>query len=538
MAEEKATLKKEIKVLSQNLVQEQERNETAEKTIETRVVKKQDSFVSDMKNTIKKLESELKATKEHTGKREVALNQKIEYLKSKFESVNANYLALKKRRDYEIEGFTSDIINLRNQLRLLEKSILKYGSLEDKEMNREQYYNSLSPEMKKKLLKICKSGAENHDSSVGMYAQNPDDYDVFSAYFDKVIREYHKIQGDKLHVTNWDLTTKSEKLAQLGCADGQLDLTKLGLDKVSMRVRVGRNLSTFPLPGSMTKADRVNMENKMIVAFKNLIADPAFGGQYYSLTPGNSHHINDTKYQELVGEHIMFKDMSNDPYLNSAGISSHWPYGRGCYVSQDREFIVWVGEEDHLRIMCMMQGTVLNKVFDRLQAAEKIVEKHADAFARSKSYGFVTSCPTNLGTGMRASLHLKLPFLTADGTDKQAKAVCKPLGLSVRGLGGEHTPIGADGTVDISPSARLMIEEADIICSLYNGVKLLLEAEKTAGKSYNEEQIKKIVAAKSANPDNLMAKHFDASYFNGLSNDALRLRLVQICRSGFENTER
>ncbi|KAJ3304372.1 Coiled-coil domain-containing protein 77 [Kappamyces sp. JEL0829] len=134
MAEEKATLKKEIKVLSQNLVQEQERNETAEKTIETRVVKKQDSFVSDMKNTIKKLESELKATKEHTGKREVALNQKIEYLKSKFESVNANYLALKKRRDYEIEGFTSDIINLRNQLRLLEKSILKYGSLEDKEM--------------------------------------------------------------------------------------------------------------------------------------------------------------------------------------------------------------------------------------------------------------------------------------------------------------------------------------------------------------------------------------------------------------------
>ena len=92
----------------------------------------------------------------------------------------------------------------------------------------------------------------------------------------------------------------------------------------------------------------------------------------------------------------------------------------------------------------------------------------------------MTSCPTNLGTGMRASLHLQLPKLCADGTEKKAKAVCKPLGLSVRGAGGEHTPIGSDGTVDISPSARLMIEEADIVVALYEGIKLLLAEEKKA----------------------------------------------------------
>lgn len=315
-----------------------------------------------------------------------------------------------------------------------------------------------------------------------MYAMQPDDYEVFNGYFDKVIRAYHKIEGEKTHVTNWDLKTKQTTLDQLGCSDGLLDLAKLGLGTTSMRVRVGRNLASFPLPGAMSKDDRINMETKMIGAFKNLISNKDFGGNYYSLTPGNPFHIDETKYQELVNDHIMFKDMSHDSYLNSAGISSNWPFGRGCYVSADREFIVWVGEEDHLRIMCMMKGTLLNKVFDRLQAAEKIVEKHADAFARSKSYGFVTSCPTNLGTGMRASIHVKLPALTSDGTDKKAKAVCKPLGLSVRGLGGEHTPIGADGTVDISPSARLMIEEADIICKLYNGIKLLLEAEESAKK--------------------------------------------------------
>jgi creatine kinase len=144
------------------------------------------------------------------------------------------------------------------------------------------------------------------------------------------------------------------------------------------------------------------MEQTMITAFKKLMADKSFGGTYYSLTPGSPFQISDEEYKNLVKEHIMFKDMSDDKYLNSAGISSHWPYGRGCYVSADKEFIVWVGEEDHLRIMCMKKGTILNDVFNRLKQASSVVEKFADKFARSKTFGFVTSCPTNLGTGMRA----------------------------------------------------------------------------------------------------------------------------------------
>ncbi|KAJ3350968.1 hypothetical protein HDU91_006175, partial [Kappamyces sp. JEL0680] len=320
----------------------------------------------------------------------------------------------------------------------------------------QSYFNGLSKDKQARLLQICKSGAENPDSGLGMYAMAPDDYDTFDAYFSKVIKDYHKIKTNVHHVTNWDMTTQQSRLNEMGCQDGRLDLAKLGLGETSMRVRVGRNLSSFPLPGAMTRDDRVRMENTMITAFKKLMTDKNFGGTYYSLTPGSPYQISDKEYQRLVRDHIMFKDMADDKYLNSAGISSHWPYGRGCYVSADKEFIVWVGEEDHLRIMCMKKGTILNDVFDRLKNASVVVEKYADKFARSKTYGFVTSCPTNLGTGMRASVHVKLPNLTADGSDARAKAVCKPLGLSVRGLGGEHTPIGADGTVDISPSARLM----------------------------------------------------------------------------------
>ncbi len=129
----------------------------------------------------------------------------------------------------------------------------------------------------------------------------------------------------------------------------------------------------------------------------------------------------------------------------------------------------------------MGKGTVLNDVFDRLHKMLEAVESiEGFEFATSSKYGYVTSCPSNLGTGMRASLHLKLPYLTVDGSDQHAKAVAKPLGLSVRGIGGEHTATGADGTVDISPSKRLFITEAEILCKLYNGVKLLLEKEAEA----------------------------------------------------------
>jgi len=120
-----------------------------------------------------------------------------------------------------------------------------------------------------------------------------------------------------------------------------------------MRVRTGRNLKKYPLPGAMSEDDRRNMENDMGAVFTDLIANPDFGGKYVSITPGHANFIDTAEYNELVKAHIMFKDMSADSYLLTAGIAAHWPTGRGCYMSEDRAFIIWVGEEDHLRIMCM-----------------------------------------------------------------------------------------------------------------------------------------------------------------------------------------
>eukprot|EP00286_Rhodomonas_abbreviata_P002539 CAMPEP_0181347946 /NCGR_PEP_ID=MMETSP1101-20121128/34146_1 /TAXON_ID=46948 /ORGANISM="Rhodomonas abbreviata, Strain Caron Lab Isolate" /LENGTH=461 /DNA_ID=CAMNT_0023460187 /DNA_START=71 /DNA_END=1453 /DNA_ORIENTATION=+ len=318
-----------------------------------------------------------------------------------------------------------------------------------------ELFNSYTPEEQKVLYNCARTGVENEDSGVGAYAMTPSDYETFSKFFDPLIRDYHGATPDQKHVTNWDASTVGD--------NGVLDVSKLGLDPLSIRVRVGRNLQSFNLPGMMDQAERIKFEMMMLKAFQKLIDDPEFGGNIYSLTPDfggegeNPNKISDEKYQELVDAHVMFKDMAADPYLASAGIASDWPYGRGCYMTEQDgfKFVVWFGEEDCLRVMVMGKTTRIDHVFTRLKKLLDTIESiDGLEFATSADYGYVTSCPSNLGTGMRASVHIPLPNLTADGTDAKAKEAAKPLGLSVRGTGGEHTPI-KDNLVDISPRGRL-----------------------------------------------------------------------------------
>jgi len=329
----------------------------------------------------------------------------------------------------------------------------------------------LSPKDAITFYKCINTGIENPDSGLGCYAMTPDDYSKFGGFFDAVIRDYHGDEsGSKKHETDWNTDDKD------------YDVTKLGLEELSMRVRVGRNLVGFNLPGMMNKEERIKFELSMLPAFDQLVEK--YGGKVHSLTPdhgekgANPNLISSDEYKTLVDAHVMFKDMDADSYLKSAGISSDWPYGRGCWQSEDKMRIIWFGEEDQLRIMCMKKGSNLLEVFTNLNEMLTTVQGiEGIEFAKDENYGYVTSCPSNLGTGMRASVHVKIPKLTSDGTDEKAKEVCKPLGLSVRGTGGEHTPIGADGTVDISPSARLFIKEKEIIGKLYEGIENLMAIE-------------------------------------------------------------
>jgi protein-arginine kinase len=335
----------------------------------------------------------------------------------------------------------------------------------------------------KKFISIVRSGLENPASSLGCYAMETTDYDEYQPFFDQVIRDYHKAAPNAVHVTDWDASNVGE--------NGVLDVTKLGLPELSMRVRVGRNLAAFNLPGSMDREERIEFEKVIIKALQKLVDNPEYGGNIYSLSPcengPNPYLISDKKYNELVKAHVMFKNMDADSFLKSAGIASDWPFGRGCWQSADKQCIVWFGEEDHIRVISMKKGKRLDEVFNRLKSVLDTIESiDGIDFAKSDTYGYITSCPTNLGTGMRASVHIKVPKLTADGqadpdgNSPTCKAICAPLGLSVRGVGGEHTPIGNDGTIDLSPRARLFVKESEIIAALYNGIRDLMDAERRA----------------------------------------------------------
>ncbi len=313
-----------------------------------------------------------------------------------------------------------------------------------------------------------RSGLDNPDSEMGCYACLVDDYEVLRPFFAKAISRYHGIDDQSHHVSDWTVPQGD-----------MLDITKFGLPALSLRIRVGRNFADLPLTSAMTLQDRTSLETRMAAVFERLQSNPELAGTYVSLTPGHPNQLTKPEYEKLVADHVIFKAMDADPYLISAGIAGDWPHGRGCYFTRDHSFIVWVGEEDHLRIMCMKKGTKLKLVLDQLHSALQIIERSADSpFARSNDFGTVTTCPTNLGTGMRASIHLNLPHLTAGGSVDRVKEIAAPLGLGIRGMGGEHTPIGADGTVDVSPRARLCITEGEIVSRLYEGIGQLIEAER------------------------------------------------------------
>ena len=313
------------------------------------------------------------------------------------------------------------------------------------------------------ISKIIRSGLDNPQSHVGAYAMTPSDYDDLGWLFDPILEKYHHVDSSFTQRNFWEI-------------DGKFDLKNIDsqFDKVSMRVRVARSINGWPLPGSMSKEKRVEFEEEMQKVFEKLISK--YGGEIYSLTPGSKYEISEEKYKELIGSHKMFKNMDNDPYLNSAGISGDWPHGRGMWESRDGNLIVWVNEEDHLRIISMKKGSDLSEIFvalrDLLDTFESV---NGIKFAYSQRFGVVTSCPSNIGTGMRASIHIQLPNLVKD--EPTMKQIAKSYGLSVRGLGGEHTAYGEDGTVDISPSARLGVTEAQILNNLFKGIAEMLKEE-------------------------------------------------------------
>merc|ERR1711957_67198 len=299
------------------------------------------------------------------------------------------------------------------------------------------------------------SGAKWTNSGVGVYGGSHESYYDFSPFMDKIIESYHGHKPTDKHLSSMDVN-------QLDCPDFPKDEDAM---INSTRIRVARNLAEYPLGTCINPKQRLEVESEVVQALKTFDGD--LKGKYYSLAT-----MTEAEKESLIADHFLFK--GGDKYLESCGLEREWPEARGIFHNDAKTFLVWVNEEDQLRIISMQMGAGIKEVFDRLCRAATIIEKVC-AFAHDDHLGYITSCPTNLGTAMRGSVHIKLPKL-AKQKDEFNK-IADQFHVQIRGIHGEHSE-SDDGTYDISNKRRLGMGEAALVQDMIDGVHAMIEAEK------------------------------------------------------------
>ena len=118
--------------------------------------------------------------------------------------------------------------------------------------------------------------------------------------------------------------------------------------------------------------------------------------------------------QQLIDDHFLF-DKPVSPLLTCAGMARDWPDARGIWHNIDKNFLVWINEEDHTRVISMEKGGDMRAVFDRfcrgLNEVERLIQRQGHEFMWNQHLGYILTCPSNLGTGLRAGVHIRLPHL-------------------------------------------------------------------------------------------------------------------------------
>ena len=304
------------------------------------------------------------------------------------------------------------------------------------------------------LAQAINSGVVNPDSSIGVYAGDEESYTVFAPLFDPIIEEYHGFGKAQKHRSDLD--------------PGHLNASNPdpeGAFILSTRIRVGRNVAAMPLGPAISRAQRNEVEAMVSEALECLSGE--LEGTYYPLSG-----MRKSVQERLIKDHFLFKE--GDRFLEAAGLNRDWPEGRGIYHNRDKTFLVWVNEEDEMRIISMQPGGDIKEVFTRLVAAVNAIGENVP-FAFSEHLGYITSCPTNLGTAMRASVHIRLPKL-ARNMDA-FRAITERYHLQIRGIHGEHSE-SEGGVYDISNRRRLGITEVQAVQDMFDGVCALIAAEK------------------------------------------------------------
>merc|ERR1711988_94278 len=241
---------------------------------------------------------------------------------------------------------------------------------------------------------------------------------------------------------------------------------------LTTRVRTGRSVAGFKLPPVISFEERRKLEALCVKSLLSMEGDLA--GDYFPLNGSFSYGpkpngMSEEKEAELRKCGNLFQE-PDSTLLLASGMARHWPDGRGVFHNNDKNLFVWVGEEDHLRIVSMQgsrdgptpEGKLIKEVTARFIRAcdevQKVLKAAGSDFMHDKHLGWVLTCPSNLGTGLRAGTMVMLPHLSAR---EDWKPLLKKMGLLARGTAGVDSA-STGGTWDVSNADRVGKGEVDL----------------------------------------------------------------------------
>ena len=237
------------------------------------------------------------------------------------------------------------------------------------------------------------------------------------------------------------------------------------------RIRLARNLAGSPFPGWAKEDQR----EKIYEACREAVAGTPQMKRSVTTTVDE---LSELEKQILVERHLISRELS--------GAKT----GAGVIISKDQAFSVMINEEDHLRIQTLRAGFQLKKTWTAINDLDTALEDKLD-YAFSPTLGYLTACPTNLGTAMRASAMMHLPALVISNQMEKVVRAVNQLGMVVRGLFGEGSD--ASGSIfQISNQTTLGESEEGIIKRLGSVLNSIIEHELNARQKLLEADPEKI----------------------------------------------
>lgn len=227
---------------------------------------------------------------------------------------------------------------------------------------------------------------------------------------------------------------------------------------ISTRVRLARNLSDVPFPGTMNEEQSADVLKRVSQVLQSKDCE---SGVAWRMT--RTAELSGIERLCLVEQHLISPVLANS---RSGAVA----------LSPDASLAIMINEEDHLRIQAILPGLELEQAYELADRYDNLLEANLP-YAFHEEYGYLTACPTNAGTGMRASVMIHLPALVSSGHIGRVLAAIGQFGLMARGLYGEGTQ--ATGNVfQISNQVTSGLAEQEILKNLSSVVSQIVSQER------------------------------------------------------------